>query len=198
MATKTIAKITSNPTVDEIVAYLNTQDNVISAEVSLHTPSKTSEFTNKEGQKEEYIEEAMTWFNLEFVNSEGTSEHREIFVISDTYDKSVDSSINPHISDKYTYLSIGMFGSSVEIMDLIAKNFGGYVIPDDCADCSKDNFYHTIESISSYSMPEVDKAFMEVLDAADAEQKYKLFKLVSDNQEVIFDYLSSKRPAVSS
>ena len=190
MGVDTKGKLTSNPKFVEVLEFLKAQPNFTNVNMNNHREASTFTYTNSQGEKVEGISEALCYFEFFFTTSKGEKEHRSLFLMENAFDKTENSSLPPFITKPYLYMSLGKWGDSVEVMDIIAGEFGGAIIPNDCADEDADDFFHIINGKKSFVFPPKLDALFNSLTGMSISDKYKLVTLIEDNKKVIKDFVN--------
>lgn len=192
MGVDTKAKITGNPSVEELVEGIKTLPLFSNVEITSYTPKKETLYTNNDGEEASYLHEAMGWISFDFDNGKEI-ENRQFFFIEDTKDKSPDSSLVPFTTTQHLYLSLGAWGASVEIMNEVASVFGGIVIPDDCADEEAENFFHIIDSKNNFVLEPTIKELFDTVEDMNPKEKFEFIKNISTHKTAIEKYLTSQK-----
>lgn len=193
MSSSAICKLPTNPTADEIVSFLNTQETVLRAKVLDYNASAKKSYTNSSGVREEYISKPTGYITFTIVNENGLEDDKCVFFIEDSVDICEESSTRPFMPKNHTYLSLDPNESSVKAMELIVSNFGGYIIDDDCTDEDSQEFFRFIDGNGEFAMSEAEKVLLAKLAEVGSKDKYNLMKIIEENGDVLFDYLNEQR-----
>lgn len=116
-------------------------------------------------------------------------ENRTLSVIASSFD-------NAHgiqeLKESYSYLSLGKWGSSVDIMTLILKKMGGFLIPDDCA--ASGEGYSTFIEGEDKIFSDIEDDFLSSIGYSDMTipEKLKFLSIINKNQSAIETYFSKK------
>ena len=191
MGTCTLGKLTTNPTYETVTEALKFIKGV--SEVSLHSvkePKMTS-YRNNKGNEVPYFDKGTAYINFVFQkDSDSEVENRSMFLIRGNTD-SEESYETPTLTEKYTYCSINMWGSSVHIIEELASILSGIVIPNDCADTDSEDFFRIINSETEFVINEKLLSLFNNLGDMNAEEKYKFVKNIEKHSEEILDYIAN-------
>ncbi len=191
MGTDTKAKLTSNPKIENVVEFMKSVKEFSNVKLLTYKEKSVFKYTDDDNVTKDIDIEASGWIGFQFTNKNNEIEERQFFFLEDTYDKSKESSIAPFSPDHYTHLSLGMWGGSVDIMNIIATEFGGFVIPNDCADETSDDFFQIINGAKNFVLPTTTLNLFEALSDMNSEDKLNFIKILEANKEVISNFLSA-------
>lgn len=179
MATKTIAKLTGNPSIEDIVGFLQIADSISNVEVYNTTPAET--FANG------VVFEASAHVGFTYTTYIGESEDRTLTIFENVFDKSENSSVGPFVPENYAYLSLGKSGRSEEIIILLAEQFGGFVIPND----EEEDEFLIVNGTNDFVLSPITQELFDSLENMNLKEKYKFVKLVEENRDKIETYLGA-------
>lgn len=187
MGVDTKAKILGAPRLYEIAEFLKTVEGMSNVEVVSYRPARVVSYTDKEtGEELEYLDDAIGRVNFTYRDSEGNEECRGITAIDKCVDNTPSDSISPLLKEEYTWLKLSMKGSSVEIMEIIASNYGGFVIPDDCA-AEDEDFFYQIDGSGLYEPCESDRRFWDALSRLGLEEAERVLKSENLDREAFIE-----------
>jgi hypothetical protein len=193
MGVDTKIKLITNPTIETLTTTLSKLPKFLNVEVSSFEEAGIKSYISREtNEQKEYFDEGYCRINFgyEFTNSDGKQEieNRSLFVVPNTYDK--DDGEIPNIPEKYTYISMGYWGSNIDIANEICEAFSGFVIPNDCADSTKEDFFYMINSENNKIMTSKEEDLFNSLINMNAVDKLNIFKILNENSNAIKRYLN--------
>jgi hypothetical protein len=190
MGVDTKMKLTSNPKVEEVAEFLKQQSNISDVEITNYKDAEDCSYTNNAGEEVPYHSEATGYIIFAF-EKDGEIEQRQLFFLENYSDKSENSSDLPFTPEHYFYGSVGMWGSSIEIMSLLATQFGGFVIPNDCADEEKEDFFIPFNTPTNTVIKSVALDFFNELgDSITITEKIRLLKMIENNKEAVANLIA--------
>ena len=186
MGVDTKAKLTSNPTYIEVMEMLKSLNEVSNVKIEiLEEPQNKSYF--KDGEKIEYFDEGICRIGFIYKNTDGVEEKRSICLIptKDTHKDDI-----PFVSEKYLWCSLGMWGSSVEIMTKIVKSFGGFIIPNDCEDEYNKDFFIAYNTEKNKIFKNETIELFNSLNGVSITNKIEIMRIIENNSELFKTYIN--------
>ena len=181
MGADTVGKMTSNPSVEEVMDALEK----IGA-TDVEQISGRIEYTNKEKESHYY---GRIQFNYRFGEDIQT---RILFFNQKGRDLEYEAP--PHVYSDYMNLSLGSNDCAIEIMTKLAERFSGYVIPDDGADQDAEDFAVLYEgeggSIFDKETTELFSALRDTIPTL--KDRMKVIDALAKNRDTVMRYLDSR------
>lgn len=138
----------------------------------------------KNGETHCYYDPGFMSIRIPYVNKGGEIENRSLSVIVESSDNNL---MIPGLGD-HTYLSLGKWGESVELMTILLNHFGGFLIPDDCA-CNGDrpDTYQFIEGSMSQIFTDAESELLSDIgfDGIEITEKLRFFELLKQHKDAI-------------
>jgi len=118
-------------------------------------------------------------------------EYRSIFYVERNFDKTVGSLTLPFLPEEHLYLSLGEYGSSVEIFEKILNEFGGYLVPNDCGDDVAEEFYKTIYGNCGFQPSKEKEELLAKLVGIGNMDRHTFLQLIEENKDLVKIYINT-------
>lgn len=192
MGVDTKAKLTSNPTYEEVMLGLEKIGATEVRQVVYEEPRMTY-YMDDNNEEQSYMNYGYSRinFNYKFKNEEY---HRSIYMIYNTEDDNRNTI--PKIDGKYSYLFLDANDVAIEIMDKLAEEFSGYIIPYDSASPSDNDFCYFKEGKNELALDDKTRKLFSALGDNIGEkiaEKIKFIDNIIKNKDAIEKYIRSSK-----